>query len=638
VARRKASTKKEAEPATYSRGKKAAFTAIALAFPFIVLAILEIGLRIAGYGAQPPLFDSPEFVQGTLLVPNQEIGARYFPREKYPPSPPGDFFLAIKPPNALRLFVMGESAAAGFPYPRNGTFSRVLQDALQDVLPNDTVEVINLGIAATNSYTIADLAREVVQQHPDAILIYAGHNEYYGALGVGSTETLGQFPAFVRLYLRLQRFRTVRLVRSGLSGILSALHRGSPITAAEDDPSRMASVVANQNIALGGAAYEAGTRQYESNLRYAIAIFRRARVPVFIASTPSNLRDLRPFDAIQNGNRRPSAVVFDSARAMLTADPTAAHRLFARARDLDAIRFRAPGEFRAIVKRVASETGSTYVPAEELVAGASKFGIPGSDLFLEHVHPNRTGYALLGRIFYDAIARAGFLGHRADTSRLGAWPEYERRMSLTQLDERIAFHTVRTIMLRWPFVPVRAQADYRGTYQPRDFIDSLALSVSRGGMPWVAAKVAAGERYERARDPQRALAEYRGLLHNQSRSEQPWRLIGRTFLEAEQLDSAELYLARAQSIRPSGFSAYALGLIALKRKDPARAMTMLEESLRLQPDTPPTLYQLSLAYALARNMDAARGAALRLAQVAPTYPGLGEWLTTLGIAPPPAQR
>ena len=29
-------------------------------------------------------------------------------------------------------------------------------------------------------------------QEPDAVLIYAGHNEYYGALGVGSTESLGR--------------------------------------------------------------------------------------------------------------------------------------------------------------------------------------------------------------------------------------------------------------------------------------------------------------------------------------------------------------------------------------------------------------------------------------------------------------
>src|ERR1019366_9354225 len=100
------------------------------------------------------------------------------------------------------LFVMGESSAAGFPYPPNGTFARVIRDALTDVLPADTVEVVNLGMAATNSYTIADLAHDVIDQKPDAVLIYGGHNEYYGALGAGSIETLGSYPSFVRLYLR----------------------------------------------------------------------------------------------------------------------------------------------------------------------------------------------------------------------------------------------------------------------------------------------------------------------------------------------------------------------------------------------------------------------------------------------------
>lgn len=619
--------------------KKAAFTAITVLFPFIVLGLLELGLRIAGYGALPPLFDSPELMRGTLLVPNQHVGARYFPREQHPPSPPADFFLANKPPNALRLFVMGESAAAGFPYPHNGTFSRVLRDALQDVLPDDTVEVINLGIAATNSYTIADLASEVVRQQPDAILIYAGHNEYYGALGVGSTETLGRFPGFVRLYLRLQRFRTVRLARSVLGAVLSAFRQGSPPTGGESEPSRMASVVADQDIALGSPEYEAGKRQYDSNLRYAIGIFRHAGVPVFIASTPANLRDLRPFDAIQNGNGRPSAIAFDSARAALgVGDSGVAHRLFARARDLDAIRFRAPGEFRAIIRRITSQTGSTYVPVEEGIDRASRFGIPGADLFLEHVHPNHAGYALLARIFFDAIASAGFIGHRADTSRLAPWPEYERRMSLTELDDRIALHTVRTIMLRWPFVPIREQVDYRGTYRPTGYIDSLALAVSRGAMPWVTAKVAAGERFEKMQDFERALAEYRGLQHDQSRSDEPLMLIGRTLLEAGRPDSAETYLMRAQDIRPTASSAYALGVIALRRKDLPRATAMLEQSLLLKPDNPQTLYQLSVAYALAHNADAARGAAIRLAQLAPGYPGLGEWLAALGIAPPAVQR
>src|SRR5258705_11816531 len=108
--------------------------------------------------------------------------------------------------------------------PATGACESVLADALQDVLPTDTVEVVNLGIAATNSYAIADLAHDVIAQRPDAILIYAGHNEYYGALGAGSTETLGAVPAFVRLYLRLQRFKTFLLLLNVVGIAFAAAH------------------------------------------------------------------------------------------------------------------------------------------------------------------------------------------------------------------------------------------------------------------------------------------------------------------------------------------------------------------------------------------------------------------------------
>jgi hypothetical protein len=61
---------------------------------------------------------------------------------------------------------------------------------------------------------------------------------------------------------------------------------------------------------------------------------------------------------------------------------------------------------------------------------------------------------------------------------------------------------------------------------------------------------------------------------------------------------------------------------------------MFERAQQLQPSHPQTLYQLSLAYGLARNVDAARATALRLLRVAPAYPGLSQWLAALGLTPP----
>jgi tetratricopeptide (TPR) repeat protein len=599
--------------------------------PLLFLAVLEVGLRAAHYGGETPLFETPDKLHGLYLVPGRRIGARYFPRAKSPPSPPFDAFLVRKPVHGLRIFVMGESAAAGFPYPANGAFSSVLADALQDVLPNDTVEVVNLGIAATNSYTIADLAPEVIAQRPDAILIYAGHNEYYGALGAGSAETLGAVPGFVRLYLRLQRFKTFLLLRNVFGDVVGMARGDSPFASPDPHPSRMETVVRDQRITLGGKVYERGKRQFESNLVVAFDAFRRAGVPVFIGSTPSNLRDQKPFGSLAAPNDSSATAAFDSARgALARRDTSRARVLFARARDLDLIRFRAPGEFQEIIKRVAAKTGAHYVPSEEAFDSAAQYGIPGEDLFLEHVHPNASGHLLLGSTYFEALKRAGLL-QRADFKRLVGWDEYGRRMDLTALDNRIVYHTVKTITTRWPFLPLNAQQNYRGTYQPTDFTDSLAFAVSMGTMTWAHAKLATARRLEARGQVDSALLEYSGLIRREPHSEAGYRLAGSALLNAKQPDRARPFLEKSYAIEPTPFTAYALGVLARQAGDSQRAIALLEQSLSLSPNTPATLYQLSVTYAVAHDIGRARATAARLAMVSPQYPGLMSLATALGL-------
>jgi tetratricopeptide (TPR) repeat protein len=528
---------------------------------------------------------------------------------------------------------MGESAAAGFPYAANGAFSNILADVLQDVLPQDTVEVVNLAISATNSYTIADLTPEVIAQRPDAVLIYGGHNEYYGALGVGSTETLGAVPSFVRLYLKLQRFKTFLFLRNVIGIGLAAARGESPFGASDPHPSKMETVVRDQRIILGGKVYERGKRQFESNLLVALGAFHRAGVPVFIGSTPSNLRDQKPLGSLASPRDSSAAAAFDSARALLAGSDTAGARLlFARARDLDLIRFRAPGEFREIVKRAALKTGAHYVSSEEAFDSAAKYGIPGQDLFLEHVHPNSAGYLLLGRTYFDALQRAGFL-KRADLRRFAGWDEYARRMDLTSLDYRIAYHTVKTITTRWPFLPLNSQQNYRGTYEPTDFMDNLAFGVSMGTIQWAQAKVATARRFEARGQIDSAVAEYAGLIRREPHTEAGYRLAGAALLQAKQPERARPFLERSYAIEPTPFAAYALGVLARQSGDLRRAIALLEQSLSLSPNAPATLYQLSITYAVAHDIEHARVTAAQLAMVSPQYPGLVSLASALGMHP-----
>jgi hypothetical protein len=393
----------------------------------------------------------------------------------------------------------------------------------------------------------------------------------------------------------------------------------------------MESVVADQRIVFNGKTYQRGVAQYESNIRAAAEKFRHAGIPVFIGSTPSNLRDQRPFGPAAVPPDTEATHLFDSARVVLAADSVKAAGMFARARDLDVVRFRAPGEFQSVVQRVARETGSVYVPAAEGFAAEAAYRIPGSDLFLEHVHPNQRGYVLLARMYFAALQGAKFLGRTADMSRFAGWDAYSSRMSLTELDQKIAYHTIKTVTTRWPFVPVANQLDYRGTYQPVDLVDSLAFTVSRGGLQWAQAKAALAGRYLASGNVDKAIAEYAGLIRDEPSIHIGWELTGRALLSARQPGRARPFLARAYSIHPTGFSAFALGLLEMQDKKPERAIPLLDQAVQLDPRNATAMYQLSLAYAMTRNVAASRDVALRLAQVAPQYPGLKELLDALGV-------
>ena len=49
----------------------------------------------------------------------------------------------------LRVLYLGASTVEGFPMPRNLTSARFLEEMLRETIPDREVEVLNLGVAAT---------------------------------------------------------------------------------------------------------------------------------------------------------------------------------------------------------------------------------------------------------------------------------------------------------------------------------------------------------------------------------------------------------------------------------------------------------------------------------------------------------
>lgn len=614
-----------------------------LLVPVAFFVLLEAGLAVAGYGGTYPLFvDVPGFE--AWRVPNPEVGRRYFVSSKLVPPPPFDPFLAGKPSNGFRLVVQGGSSAAGFPYGHGGSFPRMLEQRLAATLIGREVEVINTGMDAVSSYTLLDFADEIIEVEPDAVLVYAGHNEYYGALAVGSGQSLGRARPVVKLVLALDRFRTVQALRSLIA-------RVSSLGSAPDGPAStwstfMEQMARDREIAYGSELYEAGIRQFDANLGELACRYRDAGIPVFLATLISNERDLEPLvsglspstDPLDwNARYAAAASTSDSLRAveafgdLVRADSLSAHawfeyaralertgrvdearRAYAEARDRDQLPFRAPTAINRVIGAVAERCGATLVDARSAFAARSPGGVPGAGLLLEHVHPNVDGYFLIADAFYRALGEAGLPA---------AWeaivpPAVARgQVLVTELDSALASIHVRRLLDNWPFQPLGVSRP--DTLRIATEVDRIAVEVLSGDVDWVEATSALGSMREMEGDLGAALRAALALAQEQPYRAGTWALAGRLLARTGRLAEALPYYVRANRLERTAGTLRMEGQILTRLGRPADGVLRLELARRLEPDDPGVLYDLAVAYVALDRPDDARRVAEHLLEVRP---------------------
>ena len=235
------------------------FYLVLILLPVVIIFFLELSLRFFNYGRTYDQWVSAS--EGRLTL-NPEIAFRYFYNTDRVPSANHNYFDEVKKENSYRVFVMGGSSAAGFPYSPNGAFSRYIRKRLELLYPERNIEVVNIAMSAINSYALRDMLPGVLDKQPDLIIIYAGHNEYYGALGVGSVETLGDTRFIVNTVIWLNRFKTFEFIRDLIKSVSGWF--SSPV---KSDGTLMARMSQRQLILFNSEKYFSGLNQYEGNLR-----------------------------------------------------------------------------------------------------------------------------------------------------------------------------------------------------------------------------------------------------------------------------------------------------------------------------------------------------------------------------------
>jgi len=437
-------------------------------------------LRLAGYGTSYDLVVAiPEASSPSAHRLNPAIDRVYFGQQDLFGPEPRRFELP-KPSGTFRVLVLGASTVIGFPYAPELAFPRQIEALLAAQNPGERIEVLNAGITAINSFEILDLARRAAECQPDLVIIHAGHNEFFGPGGPASTS----LPVTAQLVEAAFFARRLRLGQLAMAW----MPRGA---AAQRNP--LEALPRLTEIRLADAEFVQAEANYRRNLNGALDALMAAGIPVLLSTVASNLRDQPPIRSVwpselPASERAAAEKAVESARQLLHADqPEAALALldsvsnaaadvadrhyrrgqaldalgrwtearfaYRAARDHDGCRFRAPSDWGDIVREIAAQRGDdpvTLLDIERLVDDASRRGIPGRELFLEHVHYNLAGHRLLGRRFAECI-QTSILKRPWLASRDMGDADLDQRLGLLPEDELVglslALETVQTAPL-----------------------------------------------------------------------------------------------------------------------------------------------------------------------------------------------
>jgi tetratricopeptide (TPR) repeat protein len=559
--------------------KRLIYNFMLLCITFLFLFILEIILRIAGYGDDLGLFiNNPDKDFKEYKIVNPYIGKKYFQKLEYT-SPANDIFLKEKPDNAFRVFVMGSSTAIGFPYNYNLMFSRILQERLKDSYPDKYIEVVNTAITAINSYTLLDYMDDILKEEPDAIIIYAGHNEFYGAFGAGSNEAMSKYRKLTFLHLDLMSLRIYQLLQNAITGAgrLFAGHNKD----SEMRGTLMKRIAGNKKIAYKSETYNIGIERYKENMSDILEKAHKKNVPVFISALVCNVRDCKPFCSTHTHDYPEALNIYDkAAKYEAEEDYASAKENYYLAKDLDCIRFRATEEINDIIRELAAEYEAVLVPMKTLFEDESENGLIGNNLLTEHVHPNIDGYFLMADEFFNEIARSGLIGSNINILHYHSPQYYKINWGYTALDSLLAVHRINNLKYHWPFKPLDAPfIDYRLIYKPVSMIDSLAFTVMKSpDLNIVDAHLELARFYKKRNDFYKAFREYNAAITCSPFWAEDYLDAAECLIKINDFTTALEYLDKSIELKETFFAYFTKGDILLLKRDYKNASDAFEKA------------------------------------------------------------
>ena len=405
--------------------------------PLFLLCLLELGLRIFGYG-----FDPSPIVPYNLNGRQAICDNHQFPWRFFSPQITRDFnpfiFIDKKPANTYRIFILGSSAAQGVP-DSAFAFDRILRVMLQEAFPSIKFEVFNTALTAVNSHAVLPLAKECVRHQADLLVVYMGNNEIVGPYGPGTVfAPFYSSLAFIRFNMAL---RTLRLGQ-----LLSRLEQASVLKKSGPQIWRGMEMFLERQMPADDPKLKSVYRHFKRNLEDIGRAAIGKNSAIIFCTLATNLKDCPPFASLHRKDLSPelrqrwedfyrqgiekedaadyasalkfylSALAIDASFAdlhfrlghchWLLGDYESARLSFLKARELDTLRFRADDGINRTVREKATgqeEKGVYLSDIEKVFEDEFVHGIPDEELFFDHVHLNFRGNYLIARTLFGQI-------------------------------------------------------------------------------------------------------------------------------------------------------------------------------------------------------------------------------------------
>ena len=477
--------------------KNVAFTFITIVvIPLLFFVLLELGLTVAGVGTSFDFFREIDIDGQSYYQENSDFADQFYPASLNI-NPRENTFTVGRPPELVRVFILGGSAALGFPHKNHG-LDRLLEAQLRAALPSRDIEVINTAMTSVNSHVVYAVAKSLPDDSADFAVILMGNNEVVGPYGPGTFNQ--NFLENITLIRGIQALKRTRIWQALNSLILQV----RPTDAMQELEWEGMQMFTNSGITYDDPRMASVYGHYKDNLTRIIETLRDKGMHVILSSVPVNLRHSAPFlsvhrpglsndqlDQWRERTRRGAQSAdeedwVDAAahfQAALEMDPgyadthfrlaTAFENLgefekarthYLRALDLDALRFRTDTKINAVIQDVAADVESdalSYVDSAAAFEQASQPFQPGWNLLLEHVHYGFSGtHVLAAGVAYSIVSNVT----AADNYQPLPEGEVARRVGFPNHDTAAEIKTLLAMIQQPPFP---GQSNYTSL---RDFL------------------------------------------------------------------------------------------------------------------------------------------------------------------------